>query len=38
MGNWGGNKEYKGESLCIGVELMNYNCGEVQKIKGNVYI
>ena len=27
-GNQGGNEGNRGENLRIGVELMNYNCGE----------
>ena len=31
QGTEGGNEENKGENLHIGVELLNYNCGEGQK-------
>ena len=31
--NQGGNERTKGENLRIGVELMNYKCGEGQKTK-----
>ena len=32
MGNQGGNVGNKGGNLRIGLELMNYNCGEGQEI------
>ena len=31
--NQGGNDRNKGENLRIGAELMNFKCGEGQKIK-----
>ena len=30
-GTGGGNEGNKGDNLRVGVELMNYNCGEGQK-------
>ena len=37
-GTGGGNEENKGENLCIGVELTNYNCGEGQEIRNCVFL
>ena len=32
-GTAGGNEANKSEKLCIGVQLMNYNCREGQEIR-----
>ena len=37
-GTGGGNEENKGENLCIGVELTNYNCGEGQETRNCVFL
>ena len=33
-----GNERNKGENLRIGVELMNYNCGEGQETRNCVFL
>ena len=37
-GSRGGNEGNKGENHCIGVELMNYNCGEGQETRNLVFL
>ena len=32
------NEGNKGENLCIGMELMSYNCGEKQETKNCVFL
>ena len=38
QGTGGRNEGNKGDNLCIGVELMNYNCGEGQETKNYVFL
>ena len=38
QGTGGRNEGNKGDNLCIGVELMNYNCGEGQETKNCVFL
>ena len=37
-GTGGGNEGNKGEILCTGVELMNYNCGEGQETTNCMFL
>ena len=37
-GTRGANKGNKGNNLCIGVKLMNYNCGERQETRNCVFL
>ena len=37
-GTGGGNEGNKRENLSIGVELMNYNCGEGQETRNGVFL
>ena len=37
-GTGGGNEANKSENLCIGVELMNYNCRGGQEIRNCVFL
>ena len=37
-GTGGGNEGNIGDNLCIGVKLMNYNCGEGQETRNCVFL